>query len=108
MHKKALEDLSSDCPCDKEEWCFLRELVAHMSLTERNAEQLRLVYDYKFMKSKEEGIDIGNERALREFIDSYSAKFAEVYQDGMGHDELFERVFGTKYIPSEHNGNQLS
>lgn len=95
IHKEILEDLAKDCPCeDRTKWCFLRELVAHTGFSDRNVEQLRLIYDYKFMKSKEEARDIGNERAFKEFIALYAVKFAEVYQEGMKHNELFERVFG--------------
>jgi len=63
MHRKILEDISRDCPC-KGEWCFLKELISHTGISDRQAEQLRLIYDYKFMKSKEEGIDIEQKEQL--------------------------------------------
>jgi len=96
MQKKILEDLTKDCPC-KEQWCFLRELASHMG--ERQAEQIRLIYDYKYMKSKEEGKDIGNERAAKEFIVLYAKRFAEVYYESITHEELFKKVFQSELIP---------
>ena len=102
IHKEILEDLMEDSPCmklglcdDKEgHWCFLREIVRVMGMEDRNAEQLKLMYDYKYMISKKEGKDIGKERAFMEFTTQYGKKFAEVYQDGMKNGELFKAIFG--------------
>lgn len=97
MHRQIIEDLSKDCPCeDRSKWCFLRELIPYITIDDRMAEQLRLMYDYKFMQSQKEGIDIGKERAFKEFVDLYAKRFAEIYQEGMKHDELFEKIFGFK------------
>lgn len=109
MHKEILEDISKDCPCksikcEEDNWCFLRELVDHMGLGDRQVEQIRLVYDYKYLKSKVEGKDIGRQRALEEFINRYGQKFAEVYKEGMKNGELFEAVFGFK---KEHTDKDL-
>ena len=46
------------------------------------AEQMKLMYDYKFMTSKKEGYDIGKERAFMEFINLYGKKFSEIYKEG--------------------------
>jgi hypothetical protein len=105
LHKEILEDLLKDSPCvrngwcDEEEghWCFIRRLIQSTGLSDRQAEQLRLVYDYKLMQSKKEGKNIGDKRAQEEFIDIYGSKFAIVYQEGMKHEELFERLFGLPY-----------
>jgi len=97
IRREILADLARDCPCQSEGWCFLRELIPYITIDDRMAEQLRLMYDYKFIQSQKEGADIGKERAFREFADlGYAKKFAEVYQDGLKHDELFEMVFGFK------------
>jgi hypothetical protein len=101
MHKEILEDLAKDCPCDKEKWCFIKELVLSSGFSDRQAEQARLVYDYKYMQSKEEKRDIGRERALKEFIAQYSEKFAKVYREGMKHDELFPKVLGVVPMPTD-------
>ncbi len=92
MHREILKDLTKDCPCDGK-WCFLQELMLSSGFSDRQAEQVRLIYDYKYMKSREEGSDIGRERAAKEFIEKYARRFSEVYQDGMTHDELFREVF---------------
>ncbi len=104
LSEAIIEDLLKDSPCfknglcgdDEGHWCFLRELVKTIGMGDRNAEQLRLMYHYKYMKSKKEGYDIGKERAFNEFISLYGKKFDEVYKDGMKNGELFEKVFGFK------------
>lgn len=99
MHKEILEDILRDSPCIKygfcNEWCFARELLPSR-VDDRAAEQLRLIYAYKYDQSLEEGKDIGKERATKEFIEKYAEKFAEVYQEGMKYEELYEKVFGKK------------
>jgi hypothetical protein len=102
IHQEILEDLIEDSPCvqyglcdDKPgHWCILREVIRSIGMEDRMAEQLKLMYDYKFMESQKEGHDIGKERALSEFTEKYGAKFAEVYQDGMTNGKLFKAVFG--------------
>jgi hypothetical protein len=105
LHKEILDDLMKDCPCndggcEDEKWCFLKELISHCGLQDRDAEQLRLMYDYKYMQSKKEGADIGRERAFMEFITQYGTKFKEVYREDIKHEELFYLVFGVKKMPS--------
>lgn len=68
------------------------------------AEQIKLVYDYKYMESKKEGKDIGKERAFSEFIEKYGEKFARAYKDGMKNGELFEKVFG---VQKEHTEEDI-
>lgn len=101
MHREILEDLAKDCPCGTSNWCFLKELVLSSGFSDRQAEQVRLIYDYKFMTSKKRGYDIGREAAFKEFIANYAEKFSEVYKDGMKHDELFSLVFGVMPMPTE-------
>lgn len=104
ISKAILEDLMKDSPCVRMgicdnkngHWCILRELIPYISIDGRMAEQIGLMYDYKYMASEKEGIDIGQERAFTEFAIKYGARFAEVYQDGMTNRELFEKVFGFK------------
>jgi hypothetical protein len=113
IHQKILEDLMEDSPCvklgicDEKEghWCMLRELVRIMGMEDRNAEQLKLMYDYKYMVSKREGKDIGRERAFNEFISQYGAKFAEVYHDDMTNGELFKAVFG---VEKQHTDEDIT
>jgi len=99
MHKEILEDLIGDCPCEDANLCFLKELVLSSGFSDRQAEQVRLIHDYRCMQSKEEGKDIGRERALKEFIEKYAKKFADVYQDGMKHKELSRKVFQIDSVP---------
>jgi hypothetical protein len=112
VNREILEDLLEGSPCkklgicdDKEgHWCFLREIVLSMGMGDRNAEQLRLMYDYKFMQSKKKGYDIGKENALKEFIAQYGEKFARVYKEGMTNGELFKAVFG---FEKEHTDEDI-
>lgn len=100
MHREILEDLSKDCPCMRNgcgtQWCFFRELIESIGLSDRQIEQIRLIYDYKYITSKKEGKDIGKERAVKEFVEKYASRFDEVYQEGMKNEELFGKVFGFK------------
>ncbi len=100
MHRKILEDLTKDCPCRDAQWCFLKELVLSSGFSDRQAEQIRLVYDYKDMTSKAREYDIGRETAFEEFIFKYGKRFAEVYRDGMTHEELFKQVFQIELSPT--------
>jgi hypothetical protein len=109
MHKEILDDLLKDCPCGSldcsdNNWCFFRELVESTGLSDRQLEQTRLMYDYKYLQSREEGKDIGKQRAVQEFINKYGKKFDEVYQPDMKNGDLFEAVFGFK---KQHTDKQL-
>lgn len=107
MHEEILEDLVNDCPCNASDsckdhnWCFLKELVLSSGFSDRQALQVRLVYDYKFMTSRAKGYDIGREIAFKEFIAQYASRFAEVYQEGMKRKELFPLVFGVMPMPTD-------
>jgi hypothetical protein len=104
IHEEILEDLAKDCPCNgKKKWCFIKELIIHTGFSDRQAEQSRLFYDYKFMESKKEDKDIGDERAFKEFIAQYGKKFDEVYKEGMKHDELFVKIFGVRPMPTDED-----
>ena len=111
IHKEILEDLLGDAPCkklgicDDEEghWCAVRELIPYLSIDDRMAEQILLVYDYKYMESKRVGYDIGKERAFMEFIQKYGKQFSDAYQDGKKNGDLFEAVFGVKKEHTEED-----
>lgn len=96
MNQKILEDVTKECPCT-DKWCFLRELMRSSGFSDRMAEQVRLMYDYRNMTSREEGKDIGDKRMHDEFIEKYGKKFAEAYKDGMKRRELFPLVFGIDF-----------
>ena len=112
ISKEILEDLIKDSPCVKEgicddkegHWCMLRDLIPYISIDGRMAEQLILIYDYKFMESKRVDYDIGKERAFSEFIEKYGKKFSEIYQEGMTNGELFKAVYG---FEKEHNDEDV-
>lgn len=93
MNNKTIDDLIKDSPCKGEGWCFLKELVKHIGMDNKMAEQSRLIYDYKFMKSTKEGKDIGLKRATEEFISKYAVKYSRVWKDDMTHEELKYEVF---------------
>jgi len=93
MRGETIEDLVKDAPCRGKGWCFLRELALHSGLNDRMVEQMRLIYDYKFIQSKIEGHDIGLQRAGIEFAANYAAKYSEVWRDGITHEELRAEVF---------------
>jgi hypothetical protein len=94
MNKDTLEDLMRDCPCDSQKWCFLREVVKHSGISDRTAEQIRLVYTHKFLLSLQSGQDVGEKVAWGSWVEKgYAARFAEIYQEGMKHEELKYKMF---------------
>jgi hypothetical protein len=97
LSKAILEDLLKDCSCDSGKWCFFRDKFVSGDIGDRDAEQIRLVYDYRLMQSKKEGQDIGRKRASMEFTEKYAARFAEVYKEGMVRKDLFPLVFGIEF-----------
>ncbi|MFA5071694.1 MAG: hypothetical protein WC511_05040 [Candidatus Pacearchaeota archaeon] len=99
LSKEILEDLAKDCPCNLNAWCFFRDWVLSGGLDDRMAEQVRLMYDYKYLLSREkdDGTDVGKDFAFMDFsLKGYTKKFAEIYKPGMKNDELFELMFGFK------------
>jgi len=92
MNQKLLEDLEAECP-SKDKWCFIREILSSVDFGEREDEHVRLVFDYKFLQSVEEGKDIGEERALNEWITKgYAERFLKIYNPGMRHEELKRKL----------------
>jgi len=105
MQRKIIDDLAKDCLCIKE-WCFFREILKHVGVGEREAEHMRLVFDYKFIQSVDEGKDIGEERAFNEWISKgYGARFAAIYVEGMTHEELKYKVIIDKNSLTENHNN---
>ena len=104
IEENVLEDLEKECPCNKDEWCFFREVFCSLGWNGRNAEQVRLIDDYKWMESSRLGGDIGFKRATEEFISKhYAEKFAQIYSEGKNHIQLFEELFGIPYNRSNKN-----
>lgn len=101
LDKDVIEDVTQDCPCRNEQRCFAKYLLKSIGLTNRLAEEARLIFDYQDIVSKREGRAIGEQRAKEEFIELYAAKFAEVYKEGIKHDKLFERLFGIRFQVAE-------
>ena len=94
MNQQILEDLAKDCPCDPNKWCFLREVIKHIGISDRSAEQIRLVYTHKFLLSMKVGHDVGEQVAWDSWInDGYASRFADVYLEGMKHEELKYKMF---------------
>jgi len=94
MKDQTLIDLIQDCPCDHNQWCFLREIVRHTGISDMFAEQIRLVYTHKFLMSMKVGRDVGEEVAWNSWInDGYAERFRQVYKDGMHHEELKYKIF---------------
>jgi len=93
MNKDVLEDIIRDSPCDKNRWCFLKEVIKHSGISDFSAEQIRLVYTHKFLLSMQAGYDVGEKAAWDSWIANYAARFREIYIDGMKHEELKYKMF---------------
>jgi len=89
MNGETFLDITKDCPCDPDKWCYLKELIRHNGLSDFNVEQIRLVYDHKFLMSEKAGKDVGKEAAWNSWInDGFAERFREIYKEGMKHEEL--------------------
>lgn len=92
VKKEIIEDVCSDC---KNDYCTLKEVVAHSGMSDRALEQLKCIEIFKWNESYKERADIGWTEAHKRWIDSGNAeKFAAVYKDGMKSKELHEKLFG--------------
>jgi hypothetical protein len=93
--RRIVEDICSDCcPCP-DGYCTLREVVLNSAMNNRFLEQIKLVEMFKYERSQRMEEDIGWEQALKLWCDEgYAARFAEVYEDGMTHNELYRLVVG--------------
>jgi hypothetical protein len=94
---KLIKELQRDC-CDNEQYCPIGEITKHFIFNrQREMVQLKIVEKYKFIRSKDEGKDIGWNNALQEWSDKgYAAKFAEIYNEDLSITEIFNKIFNTK------------
>jgi hypothetical protein len=89
--ENTIKDLRSECQCEHIEYCPLYELVRHSS--SRLISQHKCVEKLKYLESKKTGYDIGWTQAYIMWVDlGYAKAFAEVYKEGMMHNEIYEKM----------------
>jgi flagellar biosynthesis/type III secretory pathway protein FliH len=92
-HKEILRDLRSECPCENLDYCPLEAIVETTQGNDRFLEQHKCIEIFKFLESRKDGKDIGwNESYARWCREGYAKAFAEVYQEGMKHKELYQGI----------------
>lgn len=90
-NKEVLKDLREECECQNVKYCPLEVLLECHS--ERTLEQHKCIEIFKFLRSREEDRDLGwQESYVRWCREGYAEAFAEVYQDGMKHKELYQGI----------------
>ena len=92
INQKTIEQMIAECP-NKNQWCFLRELMHHIGLSDRQCIQIRLVYDYKLIQSSKEKQDIGEKRAIEEFIEKHAERYYNIYTEGITYEECRYKLF---------------
>jgi hypothetical protein len=82
---------------------LVKKLICYSTLNDRNFLQLALINDLRLMKHRDDGVKFN--QVAEEFCNlGYAKKFAEIYQSGMKHDELYEKVFNKPISDIELNG----
>lgn len=89
--KEILKDLRSDCSCENFGYCPLEVLLETQS--DRTLEQHKCIEMFKFLESRKDEQDIGwHESYTRWCREGYAKAFAEVYNEGMKHKELYQGI----------------
>lgn len=97
-HKEVIEDMRKDCDCENTKYCPLEVLISTNNNSERMFEQHKIVEKFKWEESKKEGHDIGWEESYKRYVSSGMAKlFADVYEDGMKHREIYKKMTGIRW-----------
>ena len=88
-----VEDICSEDCHGKTGYCTLKEIVLHSGLSDRALEQIKCVERFKWQESAQAGRDIGWAESHKKWVDlGHASRFAEVYRDGMNHQELFALI----------------
>ena len=85
--KKLLKEVCGDC---SEDYCFLQELILHdCKFSQRLIIQMKLIEIYKYIKSEEEGRDIGWQNTMLRWAgDGMAKRFSEVYKDELSYKQI--------------------
>lgn len=94
-----IQDIRKNCPCENFGYCPLEGIVKSHSA--RFLEQYKCIEAFKYNESKKLGRDIGKTEACLKWIEEgYALAFADVYKDGMKHEEIYQKIL-EKVKPSE-------
>jgi len=91
-YREFLEDMTCEY-CEPKRYCILKEFLIAAHPSPKLLSQLKMVDKYKIEKSKEEGKDIGWERALHLWVEEgYAKTFADVYEEDIKFSVLYKKI----------------
>jgi len=80
--KIVLEEICKEDGCTKQN-CFLKFMVLHNPLSDRQFMQMKILDKFKYEWSEELGYDIGFDGAMEKWVtDGYAKKYADEWNKG--------------------------
>jgi|WetSurMetagenome_2_1015567.scaffolds.fasta_scaffold131408_2 hypothetical protein len=99
-HIEIIEDIVDECPRKN---CKLRDIALKDGVSDRNYEQIKCIEIYKWSEHIYDHEDRGWGKAGMLWVQrSFAEIFAEVYQPGMKHKELYLKIM-EKYKERQEN-----
>jgi hypothetical protein len=91
-YRRLLDEIGEDY-CPEGKYCIFKEFLLAAHPSRRLLVQLKCVDKMKFIWSKEAGVDIGWEKAMKKWVDEeYAAIFAEAYGDKKPFKDIFKDI----------------
>lgn len=92
-YKKMLDDLCTECCCDSNHYCFLKEFVMESHPSPRLLIQIKLIEKYKYEMSEREDRDVGWTEAIESWAsEGYAERFAKYYSEDKSYKTLYKEV----------------
>ena len=105
-----IQDIRKNCPCENIGYCPLEGIIKNHS--SRFLEQYKCIEAFKYNESKKIGRDIGKKEAYMLWVEKgYALAFADVYQEGMKHEEIYQKILeklGQAVKPELTNSTNVS
>jgi len=93
-YARLLDEIGEDyCPAGN--YCIFKIFLVNAHPSRRLLVQLKCMDRFKYIRSKDSGIDIGWDITMTLWIDEgHAKKFAEVYSDFKSDKVIFKEMFG--------------
>jgi len=94
--RKLLQEICAEDGCTKDS-CFLKYLMLHNPLSDRQAMQVKLIDKFKYEFSEEAGYDIGYDKAMDKWIEmGYAKKYADNWDNDISTHHLTAMYYNLK------------
>lgn len=89
-----LEEICDSCP-RKEEYCLLKEMIAHSGINDKTAIQFKLVEKFKYEESERQQRNIGWQDAWKLWVErGYAKQFTTSYHWSKPYKRLYREIMG--------------